>query len=204
MLSKIISKLKYLLVALPFALLYFAFNTESVNYFRIRGFLPNETEPGIDWVEKKYNDTLRNYFNPDPDWYPTEVVAQGALLVELESGDILVERSSRQKRKIASLVKIMTAVVALEHRNLKDHITVSEYAAFIGENSMGLSVGEAYTLEELLHGLVMASGNDAAYAIAEGIAGDADTFIRWMNMKGEELGLKNSYFADPSGLDDST
>ena len=140
MLSKIISKLKYLLVALPFALLYFAFNTESVNYFRIRGFLPNETEPGIDWVEKKYNDTLRNYFNPEPDWYPTEelgtpnqpeVVAQGALLVELESGDILVERSSRQKRKIASLVKIMTAVVALEHRNLKDHITVSEYAAFI-------------------------------------------------------------------------
>jgi len=106
--------------------------------------------------------------------------------------------------KIASLVKIMTAVVALEHKNLDERVVVSEKAAGIGENAMGISEGEVYTLEEFLYGLMLNSGNDSAYAIAEGVAGSADDFVSWMNIKAKELSLNNTEFFCPSGLNDDT
>jgi D-alanyl-D-alanine carboxypeptidase (penicillin-binding protein 5/6) len=69
---------------------------------------------------------------------------------------------------------------------------------------MGITEGEIYTVEELLYGLILHSGNDSAYALAEGTAGSVEEFTKWMNFKAKELGLLNTYFADPSGLDDST
>ncbi|MFH1648757.1 MAG: D-alanyl-D-alanine carboxypeptidase, partial [Patescibacteria group bacterium] len=96
--------------------------------------------------------------------------------------------------------KIMTAVVALEHKNLDEEIIISPQASEIGENVMGISAGEVYTLEEMLYGLMLNSGNDAAYAIAEGVAGDVDTFVKWMNIKAEEINLSDSFFGGPSGL----
>jgi D-alanyl-D-alanine carboxypeptidase (penicillin-binding protein 5/6) len=213
MLSKIFSTIKYIFVIVPFILLYLAFNIDSIEHFNIKGFLPTEIRSDEDWIEKKYHETLRVYFDADPNWTPgekfgtsaePEVIGESALLVDMESGHVLYEKNSTQRREIASLVKIMTAVVALEHKDLNEYITVSEHAASIGENSMGLTTGEAYTLRELMYGLVLASGNDAAYAIAEGVAGNSDAFVEWMNIKGAELGLQNSHFAGPSGLDDST
>lgn len=160
-----------------------------------------------------YQDTLINYYDPEPSWSPggqygtatePEVAGVSALLIELDTGKILFEKNSMEKRKIASLTKIMTAVVALEHKKLDSKILVSGKAANIGENAMGLSEGEVYTLEDLLYGLILNSGNDAAYAIAEGVAGDSGRFVEWMNFKAKDLGLKDTYFADPSGLDDTT
>lgn len=133
-----------------------------------------------------------------------EIAGDAGILVDISSGKTLFEKNSTTRKPIASLVKIMTAVIALEHGDLKKEIYISSQAALVGENSMGISAGEVYTLEELLYGLILHSGNDAAYAIAEGVAGDASTFVEWMNFKATELGLADTYFADPSGLDESS
>lgn len=133
-----------------------------------------------------------------------EINGIAGFVVDINSGEVFFEKNSAKKLKIASLVKIMTAVVALEHKNLGSKIYVSQKAASIGENSMGLSMGESYTLEQLLYGLMLSSGNDAAYAIAEGVAGSSDRFVDWMNFKAQDIGLKDTKFYDPSGLDDRT
>ncbi|MBU0534664.1 MAG: hypothetical protein ABIJ82_03925 [Patescibacteria group bacterium] len=166
-----------------------------------------------DLSEKNYYTTLLFNENLTSDWKPSEVFGtsnkpeisgQSAVLVDINSGKILYEKNSAEKMKIASLVKMMTAVVALEHKKIGDEIIASPKAATIGENIMGISASEVYTLEELLYGLILNSGNDAAYAIAEGVAGDVGTFGKWMNMKSKELGLGDTYFADPSGLSDES
>ena len=129
-----------------------------------------------------------------------EVSAQEVLFVDLTTNTITYNKNAKTKVPVASLVKIATSVVAVEHFKLDGKIVVSKKAANIGENIMGITEGEEYSLEELLYGLVLASGNDAAYAIAEGVAGDAETFTGWMNRKAQELGLTDTKFSDPSGL----
>jgi serine-type D-Ala-D-Ala carboxypeptidase (penicillin-binding protein 5/6) len=160
-----------------------------------------------------YTATILRSFDSDLNWLPGEqtgtatqpsVQGQSALLVDLDSGKVLYEKYAHKRMKIASITKVMTAIVALEHKNLDDKIYISRYAAYIGEDTMYLTTGEVYTLRELLYGLLLNSGNDAAYAIAEGTAGDWNTFVRWMNLKAQELGLNDTRFYDPSGLDDNT
>ena len=166
-----------------------------------------------DMTEKNYYSTLLKTGGLPSDWGPGEVfgiegqpeiTGESAILVDINSGKILYEKNSTKKMKIASLVKIMTALVALEHKNLDEEIIVTYRASDIGENTMALSSGEVYTLEELLYGLVLNSGNDAAYAIAEGVGGSVETFVKWMNMKVEELNMNDTEIFDPSGLNDET
>lgn len=132
------------------------------------------------------------------------VHANNAITVDITNDEILFERHARKRVPVASLTKIMTAIVALEHMDLKDEIIVSEKAGETGENSMGLSSFEVYSLEELLYGLILHSGNDAAVAIAEGTAKTEEDFVEWMNIKASELGLEDTKFADASGLNDAT
>jgi len=164
-------------------------------------------------IQKFYKDSLITSYDLEPNWQPVQtdfyknqplIAGQGGMLVELSSGKVLFELNARDRKKIASLTKIMTTVIALEHKPLDTVMTVSMRAANIGDNAMDVSEGESYTLEELLYGLVLNSGNDAAYTIAENTAGSVDVFVTWMNLKARELGLTDTYFADPSGLDDST
>ena len=174
-----------------------------------------------DLTERNYYSTLLiNNSGSSPDlsilysnWEPGElygtanqpgISGESGLVVDVNSGKIVYEKNSKQILKIASLTKIMTAVVALEHKNITEEIIVSQKASSVGENIMGISESEVYTLEELLYGLILNSGNDAAYAIAEGVAGDSDTFVKWMNMKAKELSLNDTYFTDPCGLNDET
>ncbi|NMB91764.1 D-alanyl-D-alanine carboxypeptidase [candidate division WWE3 bacterium] len=150
---------------------------------------------------------LQSNWNPGEEYGTSnqpEISGESGIVVDINSGRILYEKNSTQRLKIASLTKIMTAVVALEHKNINDEIVVSLKASSIGENVMGISESEVYTLEELLYGLILNSGNDAAYAIAEGVAGNSDTFVKWMNMKAKELNLNDTYFTDPCGLNDET
>ena len=189
--------------------------------FLVSLVVPAKTRPIINgYVDKTkidghklYEKTLINSYDPQTPRIPNqqigtynqpEIAGRSALLVDIKNGNVLFEKNASERKKIASLVKIMTAVIALEHKKPDEKLYVSSRAAQIGENSMGISEGEIYTLEELLYGLILHSGNDAAYAIAEGVAGDATIFVDWMNIKAKELGLKNTYFADPSGLDDSS
>lgn len=186
-----------------------------------RRIFKSEIDVKEDLSEKNYYSTLLiNNLGTSPDlsflhsdWKPGEqfgadnqpdISGESGLVVDINSGKIVYEKNSTKRLKIASLTKIMTAVVALEHKKIDEEILVSEKAASIGENIMGISEGEDYTLEELLYGLILNSGNDAAYAIAEGVAGDSDTFVKWMNMKAKELNLNDSLFTDPCGLNDET
>lgn len=133
---------------------------------------------------------------------PPAISAEAAILVDADSGRVLYEKDAHSKRLIASTTKLMTALVALESTpHLDKVITVkSEYQA--EGSSMYLKVGEELTLEELLYGLLLSSGNDAALAIAGGCAGEVETFVGWMNEWAAELGMENSHFANPNGLDD--
>lgn len=131
-----------------------------------------------------------------------QVSAKAALLYDLESSETVFAKNPKVKAPIASLVKIMTAIVALESMKLSDVYIVSETAARVGEDSMGISTGERLTLEELLYGLMLVSGNDAAEVIAENFPGGRANFIRAMNDKARSLGLVDTYFINPTGLEE--
>src|SRR4030042_4237300 len=145
-------------------------------------------------------------------WFPTTksskelnslgFSAKSAILVDYETGNVIYAKDPTLKLPAASTIKIMTALVALENAKLSDEFTVSEKAAKIGENSMNLAVGEKLTLEELLYGLILVSGNDAAITIAEGIAGSEEQFVELMNSKVKSLGLFDTKFVNASGLDE--
>lgn len=132
---------------------------------------------------------------------PISVSAASAILVDAESGLVLYEKNPYEKRLIASTTKLMTALVAVESTpNLDCVIPIkTEYQA--EGSSMYLRTGEEVTLEGLLYGLLLSSGNDAALAIAGGCAGDVDTFVTWMNQRAADLGMKDTHFANPNGLD---
>lgn len=128
------------------------------------------------------------------------VSAASAVLMDAQSGRVLYEKDAHSQRLIASTTKLMTALVAVESTALDTQITMKpEYQA--EGSSMYLRFGEERTLEELLYGLLLASGNDAALAIAGGCGGEVETFVGWMNEKAAELGMKDTHFANPNGLD---
>ncbi len=128
--------------------------------------------------------------------------AEGSVVIEAESRRVLFEDNMDKRLPIASTTKIMTAVVALENMEKNSVITVSEHAQNQEGSCIYLRAGNQVTLENLLYGLMLNSGNDAAMAIAEAVAGDADRFAEMMNEKAADLGCKNTHFTNPSGLPD--
>ena len=128
--------------------------------------------------------------------------ASAAVLMDAASGQVLYGRNAHQRRAPASTTKILTAIVALEYGDLDDVVTVSEYAASTEGSTMDLEAGERYTLRELLWGLMLESGNDAAVAIAEHISGSEAAFARLMNETALRLGLRDTHFTNPHGLHD--
>jgi len=128
--------------------------------------------------------------------------ATAAVLMDVDSGRVLYESNPDKRMLIASTTKIMTALVAIENAKLSDVVTVKKDAALTEGSSMYLQAGEKLTLETLLYGLLLCSGNDAAVAIAQAVAGSTDKFVQMMNAKAKELGMKDTSFANPNGLDD--
>jgi len=126
--------------------------------------------------------------------------ARSALSYELTDEKMVFAKNINEKLPMASLTKIMTAYLALEE-GIDKRYRVSSSAALIGENVMGLSEGEILTLEELLYGLMLPSGNDAAEVIAEGSPYGRDGFVEEMNKRAKQLGLGNTHFTNPSGLE---
>ena len=127
--------------------------------------------------------------------------ASSAILMDADSGRILYAHNENARMLIASTTKIMTALVAIEHGRLSDLITVSKEATLAEGTSMYLKAGEQLTLETLLYGLLLSSGNDAALAVAEGVAGSVGGFVDVMNEKAAQLGMTETSFANPNGLD---
>lgn len=139
-------------------------------------------------------------FNIDPE--APEITALSALFVETNSGEILYAKNPRQELSIASLVKIMTVIIALENRSLNDLFTVSQRAADMEPDKMLLIPGERLTLKELLDGIFLVSANDASEVIAENTTGRREEFINLMNSKARQLGMNNTLFLNPSGLEE--
>ncbi len=128
------------------------------------------------------------------------VKGEGVILMDVNSGRILYEHNSYEKLPMASTTKIMTALVALDNGNLKDVVTIEKNSVGIEGSSIYLYEGEKITLEDLLYGLMLRSGNDAAIAIANHIGGSVDGFIKLMNEKSREIGAMNTNFTNPHGL----
>ncbi|WP_413372377.1 D-alanyl-D-alanine carboxypeptidase family protein [Paenibacillus taichungensis] len=127
--------------------------------------------------------------------------AQSAALIDVTSGRILYSKDGDKELRIASLTKIMTAIVAIEHSKLDDKVKVTSSAFAKEGSSIYLKLGEEMTLENMLYGLMLRSGNDAASAIAEHVGGSEEGFVLLMNKKAEQIGLTHSHFMNPHGLD---
>lgn len=130
-----------------------------------------------------------------------EVSAECACLFEPVSGTVLYEKNGSTKHAMASTTKIMTALVAMENSSPEEMVTVSARAAGQEGSSAYLKEGETISMENLLYGLMLNSGNDAAVAVAEHVGGNEENFVRMMNDKAAQLGLKNTAYKNPSGLD---
>ncbi len=134
---------------------------------------------------------------------PPRVDATSAIVMDMTSGRVLYSKNADVRRAIASTTKIMTAIVALENGNLEDTVTVSKRAAGTWGSNINLREGEKLKLKELMYGLMLNSGNDAAIAVAEHIAGSVENFVEMMNEIARELELKDTAFKTPHGLDAS-
>ena len=127
--------------------------------------------------------------------------ATSAILMDVNSGRVLYEQNADAKMLIASTTKIMTALVAIREGNLGDVVTINHETTLTEGSSMYLKEGEELTLETLLYGLMLCSGNDAAVAIAGHVGGSQAGFVALMNETARELGMEHSSFANPNGLD---
>lgn len=132
------------------------------------------------------------------------VSAASAVLMDGETGRILYANNENEPRAIASITKLMTALVAAEwaQGDLSRTVTIRQEWTGIEGTSLYLRAGEKLTLETLLYGLLLHSGNDAAVALAASCAGDVETFVGWMNQRAQDLGMTNTHFSDPNGLGD--
>ncbi|MBR4067255.1 MAG: peptidoglycan-binding protein [Clostridia bacterium] len=130
--------------------------------------------------------------------------SDACILMNATSGEVLFEHNSRRQMYPASTTKILTLLVALEMSDLSQTVTIPKAAAQVPEDSslMPVSPGEKMTMESLLHGLMIRSGNDAANAVAALCCGDVDTFVDKMNEKAQQLGAYDSHFANPHGYQD--
>jgi len=133
---------------------------------------------------------------------PPAISALAGLMVDLGSGQTLYALRPHDRLPPASTVKIMTALLALQRANLDAVVTVSAAAANASGSRMGLGAGEKLTVRDLLYGLLLPSGNDAAVALAEHIGGSQASFVTMMNEAAAGLGLGQTRFANPHGLDD--
>ncbi len=129
------------------------------------------------------------------------ISAQKAILVDGETGRVLYEKNAHSRSLVASTTKIMTALVVCEQCNVLDRMRVPKEAVGIEGSSMYLKEGEVLTVQELLYGLMLHSGNDAAVALAIYCGGTVEGFVQLMNDKAHRLGLKNTHFENPNGLD---
>lgn len=181
---------------------------------------------GVLWLNYKQNANSNNLISPLPDflnkkensqvstldlWLPflqailpdtkkePQISASSALVYDLTNNRILYEKDPREKLPMASLTKIMTAMVAIDHKRSDDRYVVSK-KDLVGENVMGLTSGEVLSLDDLLYGLVLNSGNDSAEVLASNTMGRSE-FVKAMNNKAKSYGLKDTNFTNPSGLE---
>ena len=180
-------------IILPFFLIFFITNTVLAD-----DILPlednfdiSEILNDIETIETSSNNIQEPSIN-----------SRAYVVIDRKSNTMLIGKNENQKKKMASTTKIMTALVVIEHCNLSDTVEISKKAASTGGSRLGLKTGDKITVSDLLYGLMMRSGNDAAVALAEYVSGSIHDFAKIMNAKAQELGLSNTHFVTPHGLDE--
>lgn len=131
-----------------------------------------------------------------------EIHAGSRYCILAQDGRILAGEGLHEKQSVASISKIMTAIVALEHCSLSRQIVIGKEIYSVDGSSVYLREKEVWSLKDLLYGLLLRSGNDAAASIAKDVGGSEETFVAWMNEKAKEIGMKDTLFRNPSGLDE--
>lgn len=159
----------------------------------VLGVLGNQVSENI-WIPKLAPD-YSNQFEDAP-----VITATSTLFIESNSGQVLYAKNPQQELPIASLVKIMTTIIALENHHLNDIFQVSQQAADMEPDKMMLKPGEKLTLRELLEGIFLVSANDAAEVIAQ--SDSRGQFINLMNRKARMVGMNNTFFLNPTGLEE--
>lgn len=139
--------------------------------------------------------------------FPISAVAdssKSSVVMDLDSGRVLYENDANHQRLIASITKIMTAILAIENGDLDKKVIVGEEVLSMYGTNIYVEVGEKMTMRDLIYGLLLRSGNDAAVVIAKEIGGTEAKFVQMMNSKAREIGMKNTVFKNPHGLDEVT
>ena len=131
-----------------------------------------------------------------------DINATSAILMDTDNHRIIYSKNIHESRSVASISKIMTAVLAVESGKLDDEVVINDSIKKAYGSAIYIQVGEKMTLKDLVYGLMLRSGNDAALAIADYVGNGVDNFVSMMNHKAKEIGMKNSTFNNPSGLDE--
>jgi D-alanyl-D-alanine carboxypeptidase (penicillin-binding protein 5/6) len=131
------------------------------------------------------------------------ITAQSAIVIDARDGTLLYEKAADVKRQIASTTKLMTALLVLEQAKLSDTIMAPRYRSLAAESKINLGEGERMTVADLVRATLVYSANDAADTLAIGIAGSKESFVRQMNRRAQQLGLTNTHYANPVGLDEA-
>ncbi len=190
--------LTVILLGVFFSVVYYIFNPYKATLY---------ASPIPEFLEIKNNAqvTLLDFWSPilgtftESDSTMPDIQARSSLVYDLVSNKVIYEKNANEKVPMASLTKIMTAVIALEDKFMPENYVVNG-ADLVGEDSMGLEVGEVLTKEELLYGLMLNSGNDASEVLAHNYPSGREGFLKAMADKAKALGLSNTVFSNPSGL----
>ncbi len=134
----------------------------------------------------------------------TDVYASNYVVMDMDSGRVLASRSMHEEKLIASITKIMTCIIVIENSNLDKEITVGEEILKMYGTNIYVEVGEKLKVIDLLYGLMLRSGNDAAITLAVNTSGSEEEFVKLMNKKALEIGMKNTKFSNAHGLDDES
>ena len=130
--------------------------------------------------------------------------AKSTIVMDIDSGRVLYSKNADERRLIASITKIMTAVIAIENKNVDDIVTVGEEVLSMYGSNIYVELGENMSIKNLLYGLMLRSGNDAAVVIANNVGKSEEDFVNKMNKKAIEIGMKNTIYKNSHGLDEET
>lgn len=173
----------------------FITNSQKKLVSPVLGISKNRLAENI-WFPQEYKEV------PEDQEVLKKITSEAVFFVETQTGRVLVEKNAHKKLSIASLIKIMAVIVALEHKTFDDIYQVSEKAAEMEPDKMLLIKGEKISLKKLLQGIFLVSANDASEVIAEGTTGRREEFINLMNSKAQQLGMFNTHFVNPTGLEE--
>ena len=130
--------------------------------------------------------------------------ARSSIVMDMDSGRVLYQNNTHDKRLIASITKIMTALITLENTDVNKKVKVGKEVLKMYGSNIYIEVGEKITVRDLLYGMILRSGNDAALVLAINTAGSEKSFVKMMNTKAKEIGMKDTTFKNPHGLDEET